>query len=983
MDKKSNTGVALRGAFFGHTSLRTVAFFAVCAFGLAACEGGRSEIGTSEPVTGGENPVTGTRWFIEDGPDEEIKTLTAFFAARAGDTIEFGPGTFDFTTSLVMSHKENIRIIGAGMDKTILNYGEREGFSEGITMSHMEGIVIEDLTLLDAPGFAIKISDSDYVTLRNMRAMWSSADGNMDAEVPSTLDVQCQANPASALESVGTYTDANGIPRQYVIGSDNGGYAIYPVLSNNVLLDNVVALGASDAGIYVGQSNDIIVRNSLAIFNVAGYEIENSDRADMHDNLAECNTAGFLIFDLPGLNQYGDKTRAFNNVSRYNNTPNFAPGGVVSDVPQGTGFLILGYDEMEIFNNNLHDNRTLGVVFVGHNILGGSQDLRMDLYPEKVHLHDNTFSNNGYSPQPPKEDAIICADGTGPGFDDVPPCVPTGINDSASSLLPALVQIKSLQAGDAYAGQGAHIVWDGDLDVLDSSCELAPEFEALRDDKGKPQYTGADFPSCRYNAYKFDADGNRINPDWFHCFENNSFSQQNRPYMNFNGTDPTEAPLVDMAAHDCVARFGETFEPLPAAVVAEYVPGADGNPAPTAEEIRQICEGFSGSGINRAALQFNCEKLSHFNLFDDPSDPRSGAKEGGVLFDLTTPLFSDYAKKYRFAFLPPGAKAQWVEGSGEQPNVTLDFPPGTVIAKTFSFVDGNNENVVETRLLIHRQDDDGDSFWEGIPYIWETDANGNRTDAYLALAGGATPVSWNFTDPDTGQTVSGGTDTYVIPHPNQCGTCHTNEDRPVGDAPIGPKVRLLNRGMDYGAGTKNQLQHWVDAGLLSGAPALSVNADHIATNAQRLPNFQIPDDFVHMPQTISNQAPGTAKYDIEMRARAWIETNCAHCHNRKGIASSTGVFLDAFKDVDLNFGICKQPNTGGSGSGGRPVGITPGSSADSIVSFRITSVDSGERMPPLARSVAHDEAVALVDQWINEVIDGSYSGAGCEAGGGL
>ncbi|MGJ8668037.1 MAG: parallel beta-helix domain-containing protein [Oceanococcus sp.] len=955
---------------------------------LNGCEGANRGSINTPGATGTPNPSdtpSTTRWFIEDGPDEELKTLTAFFAARHGDTIEFGPGTFDFSTSLVMSHKKGITIAGAGMDKTILNFGEREGFSEGITMSHMEGVSIIDLTLIDAPGFAIKISDSDFVTLRNMRAMWSSADGNMNAEDPATLEVTCQSNLTSAVESVGTYMDSNGISRRYEIGSDNGGYAIYPVLSNNVLLDNVVALGASDAGIYVGQSNDIIVRNSLAMFNVAGYEIENSDNADMHDNIAECNTGGFLIFDLPGLNQYGDKTRTFNNISRYNNTPNFAPGGVVGGVPQGTGFLILGYDEMEIFNNQLHDNRTAGLVFVGHNILGGSPDLRMDLFPEGTNIHDNTFDNNGYLPMLPSPEALQCADGTGPGLDDIPPCLVTGVDDSHASLLPALVQIKSAQAGDAFVGQGAHILWDGDIDQLDSDCELAEEFQSTVDERGKPQYDGTHSPDCRYNAYKFDSEGAIKRPDWFHCISNNSFSPQNRPYMNFNGTDPTVAPSTDVSVHSCEASYGRDLEPLPPAVVAEYVFDANNADIPTDEEIRSTCEGYSGNQINRAALEFNCERLSHYNLFADPTDPRSGANEGGQLFDLTTPLFSDYARKYRIAFLPPGESAQWREGNEQQPNQTLEFPPGSVIAKTFSFVDGNSENIVETRLLIHRQDDDGDSFWEGMAFRWETDEQGNRTDAFLSLAGDVSAVTWNYVDADTGQTISGSTDNYVVPHPNQCGTCHLNDDRPAGDAPIGPKVRLLNREMVYDGMAKNQLAHWVDSGLLSGAPAeLQVNADNIAEAALRLPNFQIPGEFINLPASDTGQQAGEDGYDLEVRARAWLESNCAHCHNRKGLAGSTGVFFDVFRPVNLNYGICKPPNTGGSGSGGRPVAITPASSQDSIVSYRIESNDAGERMPPLARSVSHAEAVNTVNQWINSVVNVDperYPGSdGCAGG---
>ena len=225
----------------------------------------------------------------------------------------------------------------------------------------MDGLTVENMTILDTPGFSLKVSDSNHVVIRNVRTMWSSADtnpadaiddrGGMDPTKPSTLDVTC-VHEASFPQSTGTYVDANGVTRNYVTDSSNGGYAIYPVLSNDVLIDHAVALGASDAGIYVGQSNDVIVKNSEALFNVAGFEIENTDDADVFDNVAHCNTGGFLTFDLPGLNQYGDETRTFDNYSGYNNTPNFAPGGVVAGVPQGVGVLQLGYDEHEIFEQH-------------------------------------------------------------------------------------------------------------------------------------------------------------------------------------------------------------------------------------------------------------------------------------------------------------------------------------------------------------------------------------------------------------------------------------------------------------------------------------------------------------------------------------------------------------------------------------------------------------------------------------------------------
>ena len=284
--------------------------------------------------------------------------------------------------------------------------------------------------------------------------------------------------------------------------------------------------------------------------------------------------------------------------------------------------------------------------------------------------------------------------------------------------------------------------------------------------------------------------------------------------------------------------------------------------------------------------------------------------------------------------------------------------------------------------MIHREGNGGQTFWMGLPFVWETDGAGNWTDARLAIAGGTAAVSWNYEDPDPDvvATYAGSTASYAIPHANQCASCHSTTDKQPGAAPIGLKVRLLNRPMDYGNGPENQLQHWVDLGLLAGAPALAVDGAHVATNVQRLPRFNVPGDAFQIPAS----EPGrlalmtSAEIEKEMRARAWLESNCAHCHNRDGLAQSTGVFFDVFRKVNVNHGVCKRPTTAGSSSGGHEFDILPGSAADSILSFRIHANDPGARMPPLARSVVHTEAAALVDDWITSVIDGRYEGSGCE-----
>ena len=161
------------------------------------------------------------------------------------------------------------------------------------------------------------------------------------------------------------------------------------------------AIGSSDAGIYVGQSSQIIVRNSRAEFNVAGIEIENSTYADVYDNVATNNTGGILVFDLPNLPvQGGQATRVFNNEIYENNTENFAPeGNIVGNVPPGTGLLILANDNIEVFENDFRDNKSVNIMVYSF-ALGGRtiKDSEYDPYPEQIYIHDNNYDGGGTVP---------------------------------------------------------------------------------------------------------------------------------------------------------------------------------------------------------------------------------------------------------------------------------------------------------------------------------------------------------------------------------------------------------------------------------------------------------------------------------------------------------------------------------------------------------------------------------------------------------
>ena len=455
-------------------------------------------------------------WLIEDGPDEQSQALVAFFAANAGDTIEFGDGAFELDTTLVMAHKEGITIRGQGTDRTVLDF--LGSFSpEGLSLSHMDGITIEDLTIIDTPGLL-----AQGLRLRPRRAAEPARDVVERGHQPERRRRRPRRHgparpvdprrhlPARAVvpaERPRTYVDVNGVTRTYVTDSGNGGYAIYPVLSNDVLLDDVVAVGASDAGIYVGQSNDIIVKNSEALMNVAGFEIENSDDADMFDNVAHCNTGGFLTFDLPGLNQYGDETRAFNNYSGLQQHPELRAGRRRDRRPAGRRLRSSSATtRLEIFGNTIEFNRTR----------------RLRRREPRAARRQHRQSRQAHGPLPrghlrPRQhlhDERHLAAAAGGGrhrlrprhrrLDDRPPVRPDRHQRrDHDSLLPGADPDQGHARGRRLRpDRRAHRVG---RHVRRGRVRLRPRARArgIVDANGKPQYTGAHQPACRYNAYKF------------------------------------------------------------------------------------------------------------------------------------------------------------------------------------------------------------------------------------------------------------------------------------------------------------------------------------------------------------------------------------------------------------------------------------------------------------------------------------------------
>jgi len=298
---------------------------------------------------------------IEAGPDSAKRAQTVMINAKPGQVIEFAEGRFEFrsTLSLDVNH---VTVRGQGPDKTILGFkdqGQGTG-GEGLLITSKQDVTLQDLAVEDARGDAIKIQGTEKLVLRNLRAEWM------------------------------------GGPKE-----TNGGYGLYPVLCTDVLIEGCKVAGASDAGIYVGQSRNIVVRSNTVEKNVAGIEIENSTRADVHDNVATDNSGGILIFTMPDLpTKEGRHCRVFHNKVVANNHDNFAPkGNIVATVPPGTGIMIMANDQVEIFDNTIEQNQTAGLSVVSYLITEKPiNDDKYDPFCEAIYVHDNVFSANGGKP---------------------------------------------------------------------------------------------------------------------------------------------------------------------------------------------------------------------------------------------------------------------------------------------------------------------------------------------------------------------------------------------------------------------------------------------------------------------------------------------------------------------------------------------------------------------------------------------------------
>ena len=280
--------------------------------------------------------------------------------AKPGSVIEIPPGKHAFDRVLTL-RANGVTVRGAGQDKSILSFQHEISGPEGMLV-YANDFTIENLAIEDSKGDGLKINDGTNITIRGIRVEWTGG--------PKTT---------------------------------NGAYGIYPVKSKNVLIEDSSSIGASDAGIYVGQSQNVIVRRCRAERNVAGIEIENTIGADVYENTASGNTGGILVFNMPNLSQPGHSTRVFKNKSVGNNLANFAAkGAAVASVPAGAGIVINSNSKVEIFDNDIADNHTANLIvsayFSTNYYNKPGIDPNYDPYPRAINIYDNRFSGGGDAP---------------------------------------------------------------------------------------------------------------------------------------------------------------------------------------------------------------------------------------------------------------------------------------------------------------------------------------------------------------------------------------------------------------------------------------------------------------------------------------------------------------------------------------------------------------------------------------------------------
>ena len=304
-------------------------------------------------------------------------------------------------------------------------------------------------------------------------------------------------------------------------------------------------------------------------------------------------------------------------------------------------------------------------------------------------------------------------------------------------------------------------------------------------------------------------------------------------------------------------------------------------------------------------------KLSDYGFFKSHKDqiPNNNVHK----YFLQTPLFSDYSLKDRFVYIPQGKKAI------HSLDRVYEFPIGSALVKTFSYEMASNENKVllETRLLLLQE-----TGWSAHTYVWDE----SQEDAYLKVSG-KTIEGIEFLYEGKPKKVN-----YRVPNQNQCKECHLSGDKII---PIGPKSRNLNFEVIQNNKIINQIDYWIENGLVE----------------------------IHQPQQVVADWQNI-KESLDDRARAYLDVNCGHCHMPGGSADTTGLYLTVNEKDIRKLGVNKPPVAAGRASGNLMYSIVPGKPDKSILLYRMKSQDPGIMMPESGRALAHSEGIRLIESWI-------------------
>lgn len=479
---------------------------------------------------------------------------------------------------------------------------------------------------------------------------------------------------------------------------------------------------------------------------------------------------------------------------------------------------------------------------------------------------------------------------------------------------------------------------DSDNDGVEDTLDAFPNdaSETRDSDNDGVGDNADDFPNDGAETVDSDNDGVGDNSDAFPQDENESVdSDQDGVGDNADEFPNDEAESAD-SDQDGVGDNADDFPNDPNKTVS-------------------ICNDYQGTTINFAALLTEtCTNLSSYNLFADATNPTDGVNGNKSLkYELSMPLFTDYATKYRFVVIPDDLTANYSEKE------VMDMPVGTVLIKTFSLpMDTStrgfaNETLIETRLLIHRENG-----WAALPYRW----NDEGTEATYVASGR------NFT-----MSVTHNSEMrefkYVLPSTTDCKECHQllakdeNGNAIAGSgkfAPIGPKARLLNYPISFSDGETNQLLKWQEKNMLTGVPD---NTDDIYV----IPTFEDSDSITELSNS-----------DLNELARGYLDVNCAHCHRPTGSANNYGFFLEYDRPLGVETGICKTPVAPPGDSNiqvkvdGTIVDVLPGDADNSFLYERL-STDGSLKMPKIGRSLVHIEGSELIKRWVNALDEDPFN----------